>query len=286
MKFKPTAYEIRRPSDYQTPVVSTRFEIYDNTSSYKIRGVDGLGPTDKEISMVRTSDSRVRLNQRNSVMRQIVMLLDLKPNLALGETVASLRQHFYQYHETRDEYPLEFRVFEGPEVKAYINCYLEKIETPIFAKDPQIQLTFNCLSSNFVGVVDYANLADVDPDGVNGHTMQIPYDGTAKVGFYSGLTLISGTENPLVISTLQNPRTLFEINYPFAMGDIVRFSTVPGSRYIDRWRSGSKISLLPYLKKGAVWPKLYEGVNGFRTASTKWEWSADDTSWIPEYLGV
>jgi hypothetical protein len=129
---------------------------------------------------------------------------------------------------------------------------------------------------------------------LNASPVVIPYEqGTAPTGLDLVFAVTANHSN----FTISGHNTLwyegdtpldndFTVTYNFLIGDIIAISTHPKKKKLTRTRASVDLDLAGYLNQGAVWPRLYSGVNVFTwDIATSWmSWTS--ASYVPRYWGV
>ena len=168
--------------------------------------------------------------------------------------------------------------------------YISRPEASHFTNRPEMLLTIECEKGEFNApeAVDIP-LALLDPSKV-----VIPYqEGTAPAGLEMQWT-VTANHNDFAFFDHSHvrrqggvqPSNRFEVTYPFLDNDIITLNTHPGERQVYVTRASVVTDLAGYLNAGAVWPKLYPGINAF-------EWNVapgwmvwDYARYTPRFWGV
>lgn len=134
-------------SDYTPKFVNT-INLYPNpmqsgSSPFFVKSVEGLDPINRDIRTIESAidDGSTYLSSR-SAMRNIVLTLEYKPDYAADQSVSSLRANLYQYFMPGANLSMLFETDEYENVN--IKGYVENFETPLFSKDPQVQISILC----------------------------------------------------------------------------------------------------------------------------------------------
>lgn len=237
----------------------------------QIKNIDGLGPVAAAISSTAygSTDGEV-LNGVSVGKRNIVITFGLNPNWA-DQTMATLRKALYQYFMPKLEVTLRFHSSHMPVVE--IKGVVESMDPPLFAKDPQIQVSIICVKPYFMDVVDSVifgtTIAINDPA-----RDLIEYSGSVETGFK--LKVTSTTAVPDFGGSVQivNSAPYTDV---FGVGPLVisatRYldvSTVLGDKRVHERPigEGESINLLSRLSAPSKWLTLNPGANRFAVWST------------------
>lgn len=271
-------------ASWPLPLVDLNLDLSAGENGYILKDSVGLGPPPLVAIVVGFDVSGIPVMESFPEKRQVVLKIGLTPQL--GQSYGGLRDSLYNLISRT----VFFKLMNDSEVIAQTTGFISKIEPAHFTNRPEIQVTIESEEGDFVGpfAVDIP-LATLDTD-----TPVIMYDeGSAP----TGLDLVfdvTAIQSGFIISNHSefwhagsaDITNEFEVTYPFLVGDEVFISTHPRNKRITLIRSAVEYDLAGYINAGAVWPKLYSGVNSF-------EWSLLDTwmtfssaSYIPRYWGV
>jgi hypothetical protein len=248
--------------------------------------VDGLG-VDIDVALSNTLNQGAKFQNRQPQNKQIVLTVGLNPDWDTGQDASDLRELLYAY--LVPSYTAGMSVvlrLAGADV-VMIDGYVSKIEPNPFAKDPQCQVTIDCLGPYFRAptktlVGSLGSLSKTAP--------VISYPGTAPTGLFIQI-VFTGTQNGWEIRTNPAGRSM-DISGPaapatdFLVGDRLYIQTEPGSRYVHWKKSGfGETSLLWMLDAGSDWLSLFKGNNAFTIiGGTAFTW--EEISFTAKYWGV
>lgn len=257
------------------PICDLNLDSSAGENGYILKDTQGLDPPDL-ISIVEGYD-----DLGNPVMgsiaekREIVLQIALNPRL--GQTYSSLRDSLYKFIN-RSVY---VNLMHDSLIIAQATGYIPNCEVVHFSKEPDIQMTIKCEEGEFsspsgIGI-PFSDIGTIQPI--------INYeDGTAPTGLDLQFTVTANKADGFNI--FNNEGLWFEVGFAFLIGDVVTISTQQKNKRVSLVRGGLEYDLAGYINGGAVWPKLYPGVNAF-------EWSFDSSwitwnaaSYIPRYWGV
>lgn len=254
----------------------------DPASSYILKQIDGLGPPDINVLLERSvfqNDTYASYQGSNPQSRQIIARIKLNPNWAAGQTVESLRFTLYQLISLPSMAPTVIKLRSGGVDVVETSCYISKFEIVPFSKDPEVQITFECVSPFLV------NSAAVNPSlaGLSKSAPVFTHPGDAPTGFRIQLTLTAGLASWKL--TRQSDTTRFIlVTYAFLSGDIITIDTRPGFKEISRTRAGVTLNLIGSLSSDSMWLKLYNGTNTYTTSSQVFNWTT--ATFTPLWWGV
>lgn len=257
---------------------------YDDT--FICKGIDGLGPAEIDISISgEVFQNKVPRN------KQIIVRIGLNPVWSsVGGSAADLRDTLYGMLTggyTGDRIavmllnidPVTHAVIDEP---GRIYGYVSKFEIVPFSKDPQVQVTIDCLSPYF------ESLTQVNPNlaTLNKTNPSIVNPGTGPTGFYMKFTFAGlGASLPsFTISTAGGLKHMtFDPPTNFNNGHSIEFHTQYGQRFCTLYQ-GSDINGLAWLTSDSEWLQLYGGNNVLTMSDNHFNW--DGLNFFPKFWGV
>lgn len=259
-----TKIRLNGVSDVDLPIVGAL-----PSDTFLMKGADGLGPPE----IVVTITNGVYQNSKPAD-RQIVIRVGLNANYGINQTSEQLRSTLYGLLSPGFNTPLKVEMMNGSLVVATVDGYISKIEPVIFAKDPEVQITINCVGSylyapNEVLVVPSAKSA-----------FDVPNVGTAPVGFYLELEFTTSLST-FTLSRASNPDEFMTIDFNFVPADNLVIDTRKGS-YAVSILNGAE--LIGYMDTYSTWMQLYSGVNSFITSNSGFNWVG--INFTPQYWGI
>ena len=252
----------------------------DYSSGYLVVDVDGLGPVKAAFTttqLANTAGSQFRSSVRES--RNVVITLGLRPDF-VASSGQSLRDGLYRFFSPGEIVTLG--VFMDGEILGQLVGRTETVDPEIFVKKPSVVISVLCFDPDIVG-------AQVTTDTWASHattTRAVEYSGTVPTGFVLSSEALTGDVSAIEI---RNQSSLADTYFNFAdsllTGDVVRFSTVKGSKYAKRSRDSAEKSVLYGVPASAVWGVLYPGSNTIRVkhTGTAFDYSL---SYFPRYGGI
>jgi hypothetical protein len=242
--------------------------LEDVASGLFIEEIAGLDPV--KATLVSSSFAGVDGEQNHSSRRE-ARDVQLKVGIEtdyITNSVRSLRSRLYSFFMPKSTVYLRF--VHDDDFAVDIVGTVETFETPIFTQEPQAAISVRCFNPDFVvpspTVLD---LVTVDGTEENEGWSEIEYDGTVGTGIVISLSL-NRVEQALTIYNQQPGGTLQQLEYSslLAVGDILRISTVSGSKGATLTRAGTLTSVLYGVSPQSSWITLEEGVNKFRIYAT------------------
>lgn len=247
------------------------------SSRYILKSVTGLGPPDIDAGVETSLDNAgIFLNARPQ-NREIVMLIRLNPNVAIGETVSDLRTALYSMISLTND-PTDIEIRYNNAAQLVTSGWVKKFEPSIFAPDAEVQITFACYQPYLVAPT-YTNVA---VGSLSKTTPTIVNPGNAPSGFFIQFTLTAAQSGGFTL-TDDKGRILF-INYPFLNGDILQIDTIAGARALTVIRGGVSTNLIQYLSADSEWLQLHAGSNVFTTSFSTFTWTT--FLYYPYYWGI
>jgi hypothetical protein len=249
------------------------------TDTFILKGVDGIGPPQIDVSIANTLYQGGVYQNRRPQNKQIVIRIGMNPDYSVGETPADIRSLLYSLLTGGyTDAGVLVMLMDDTDELARIQGYISKFEIVPFSKDPEVQLTIDCVSAYFE-----APLA-VHPSlgAMSKSAPSFTNDGTGPTGFEFSITF-TGTLSYWALTGAGGLKQM-RFNYPFSSGDILSFGTVDGNRYANVVDGGVPASLLTWMTPESEWMQLYTGLNTFTTSSSSFNWG--DISYKPRFWGV
>lgn len=226
--------------------------------SLLVRKITGLSPPDINLFIGDYARDGGTYQGRRVANRNVVIMFDLNPNPALGETISGLREMLYKTfmdpHADADYVKLNLHDDLGR--IRYLVGWTEKFETEIFDIETVCQISMVCpdpyIRDNIKTVLR----------NVNGWTtVPFTYEGTAETGFEAEIYITSDTPT----LTLDNNDKRMIISRSFVVGDVVHVNTNRGSRSLTVTPSGgTPISIIAGLSPTSPWLELHSQANTMR----------------------
>jgi hypothetical protein len=250
--------------------------LQDISGGYITKDIEGLDPVKATLvfsSFAGQDGSQFQSARREN--RNIIIKLEYQPNFA-QTTVAKLRQKLYQFLMPKSLVQLRFYDDEVGIVN--ISGRVESFDSPRFTKDPDATIGIVCEIPDFDTLV---NLQFGGNTTAGATTVDRTYDGTVETGFVFTMNVNRTISGFTIYNTLpDNTSRSLVITAPLVAGDVVKISTVAGSKYATLTRSGSTSSILYGVSRDTNWLNLFQGVNKFRVllAGAAVPWTIDYTT--------
>lgn len=223
------------------------------TDSIIVDSITGLDPPDLDLFLGEYARDGGFYSGRRVGPRNVVFNLVLNPNFSLGETVSGLRSMLYRafIDPYLDDDMLQILLHDDSQPVRYVSGLAEKIETPIFAKETDVQISMMCPNPY---ILDY-NAKSI----LNGSkSVEFVYTGTAETGFEIRMSLTSATN---VLNLTMNGESTFKLNYPFLAGDTVVANSVRGQRKIYLQRGSTTSSIYYAQDPKSKWLDIHAPTN-------------------------
>lgn len=251
------------------------------TDSYILREAEGITAPEFNMQIANTLYQGGVFQNRQSINRQVVLSVRLNPNYGAGETVKSLRQNLYKMLSPRWGRALKVQLLLAGSVVAEIEGHVSGMPMNPFVKDPEVQVTIDCLSACWFAPTP-VNYLPGTGDGIS-----INYEGSAPVGFAFSITYHDNI-NGFQIAHSDNALEKIRIDRLFAPNQVLTVDTRPGSRGVTLTTGGVTTSLLANYSIDSKWLELYEGVNDFTVSGA---WNGNGFTWngvtyTPQWWGA
>jgi hypothetical protein len=252
----------------------------DPSAKYILKSVDGLGPPDIDVSIQQTLYQGGIYQNSRPQGRQIIVLIRLNPDYFSGESVESLRTKLYGMITPGYGVPSP-RVdllYQGVPIANAV-AYISKFEINPFAKDPEVQITYECQNA----YLQSSSLISVPISGLSKSAPIITNPGDAPTGFYMDLTLTASTSNFKISSTLDASQY---IRFPgnWFSGDRFIIDTRSGLRNVSYVRGGVTSTLFGTIDSLSTWLQLFGGQNSFTMSTPNFNWNS--ILFTPNYWGI
>lgn len=246
-----------------------------HSSRYIVKQVDGLGPPEVDVRI----DQHLYLG-RQPADREIVLRVGLNPEYATGETPASMRQDLYGLLTPGASDLIAVKLMNGPNILMQQSGAVKNIEINPFAKDPEVQITIDCLTSYFAAP---AQVTFVPPLR---STFTVPYAGTVSTGFYLELDITYDWDTFSLYASEEGesgPKMRLDTT-KFNDGDTLVIDTRTGRKGVKLLRGATTIRILDALSDDSIWFQLHPGDNTFWTSRQSFDWG--QIIFTPLYWGI
>lgn len=232
----------------------------DVSSGLVVEDIQGLDPVKATIvssSFAGQDGTQYHTSRRES--RNIVFRLELQPDY-FETTVRDLRTQLYKYFMPKS--PSSLRFFTDDDLVVDISGRVESFETPLFTKEPSVDISIICFDPDFV------ELAPVELEGMTtSDTTEtlIEYGGSVETGIQFVLEVDRTLTEFTVYHRLPDGTIrAMEFAYPLIAGDAFSVSSVSGDKEVVLTRSGTESPVLYSKSPQSGWIELENGDNYIR----------------------
>lgn len=266
---KITSVELHPAGSASVAILS--FRNPSRTNPYNVKAIAGLDA--EEIA------------PRSHVLekRDIIIRISLNPVASETETYSSLRDELYKLIASSRTGILQVQFKNVDTVIAAISGFITKIETTIFEKEPEVQITVSC-SDSMLRAID-PTIVDVE-ELTPALTIVTDNLSTAPHGFIFEAEFLA----PMGTFTVSDPDDdswafVVTPSIGFLLGDVLHFSSEHNNKYLYIQRLLSTIYLGDAIVPGSTWPIIFPGANQFAIVG------GTDLRWVsmeyrPTYWGV
>jgi hypothetical protein len=241
---------------------SISFPLDDIEEGYSLQSIDGLDPVKATIvsSSAANMDGEVYQASRRE-KRNIVLKLGIEPDF-VNSTARSLRNRLYAYFMPKSNVKLTFLDDTDPDVE--ISGYVESLDSPQFAQEPEASISILCMNSDFVD----PKIVTVTGNSVADQTEKsVIYPGTIETGIVFRLFINRALSSFSVFNrTPDGLLQKMDVNSTFQAGDVVEIVTTPGSKRVTLIRGNGTSSILYAFAPYSSWLQLFPGQNYLRVA--------------------
>lgn len=253
------------------------------SSPYVSRTIDGLGPTEANVNLARTTQGAGIYIDRRPQLREIICNINMNPDYTIGETPETLRQRLYLMRPNTPDGSLTLKLMlNGAEV-ARTPVYIKRMEMTPFSKDNLLQLVLSSPRENFHRHEDVI----LSSPAFSKTTPIFPNEGSASTGF--NLTVqFTGPMTMFGLRRVEEDKAL-TVKHNFVSGDILEIDTRIGSRGVWLTKGGVRTSLLGALYSDSTWLSMYSQEN--QLSVIKGASDSSNFNWLgyryqPQYLGA
>lgn len=234
--------------------------LADPSNGYLVKDIGGLDPV--KATMVSSSFAGLEGEQFQSSRREkrnITMKLGYLPDYSVN-SVRNLRNNLYSFFMPQSNVNLRFYV-DGLTPFDIVGK-VEVCDSPLFAKDPEANISILCFDSDFYNET---------PVSLSGNTVStttttpIDYVGSLETGMTFTLNVNRSLSSfTLNNTTPDNQLQQLSVAIPLVSGDILKISTTPGAKSVMLTRGSATTSVLYAVSPQSQWLEFKQGVNQFR----------------------
>lgn len=234
----------------------------DPSTGFLIEDIGGLGPV--KANLVSSGFAGVDGEEYQSGRREardIVFKINLEPDY-VTQSVFSLRQTLYDFFMPKEEVFLTFNLTSGGASEVTINGRTETFDPDIFTAEPSVTISVRCFKPNFLD----PTLVTVNDNTVSTTVnTALVYPGSVETGFEFTLNVNRTLTEFSIYSTPPDGR-LRTLDFAAALQDldVLKISTVSGSKGVWLTRAGIETSLLYAISPQSDWVTLFKGTNSLR----------------------
>lgn len=268
-----TGVQVQAPGD---DILDLTLEDY--SQGYILTNIEGLEPVKANIvatDYAQLDGTRYLSSYRSN--RDVKFTIELEP-YDYTTSVSELRAHLYKFFLPKTPVTLIFEddILSTVQIKGYV----EDFSTELFSKTPTINVSVYCSDPDFVETTTSS------VTGVSGGlSYPFTYKGDVETGMVmtirssqinSGLTIYHG---------VGAVKKTFQLDYQFAINDVITISSVRGDKYVTLNRNGVVSSILYSVVAGSVWPVAKLGTNTVQVQQTK-SGSSFTATWLARRGGL
>lgn len=258
--------------DVDLPVVGA-----SPTDMFVLKNAD-LGPSEVDVSISRTPHQGGVYQNRQSQGLLPVIRIGLNPDYSIGETPSDLRNYIYGLLSPGVVDHVVLKIMLDDEILYQVIGWVSKPEMVPFVKDPEVQITMNCLQAYYEG----PEYVEVDTSDIDKVVPTIPYSGVAESGFEMEIEFTSAISS-FTFTRFGTTKKMHFV-YDFHDGDLLAFGTQAGNRYAHVTRGSDVIDLMHAMSTDSEWLQLFQGSNSFSTSDDIFDWSF--IKYLPKIWGV
>lgn len=234
--------------------------LEDVSNGFILENVEGLDPV--KATLVSSSFANMDGGQYHSSRREernIKLRLGLDPNY-VDLSVTDLRRILYRYFMPKAPITMTFHDTSG--LEADIQGRVESAETALFSAEPAIDISVTCFNPDFYETTPIIFSSTTTSTAVE---ELIEYEGTVETGIVFSLN-VNRTMTAFTIYHRPPDGTLRQLDFVAALqaGDVIRITTIPGSKKVLLTRAGTESSILYGMSPQANWVELEPGDNYIR----------------------
>lgn len=241
----------------------------DISGGFIMKKIEGLDPV--KANLVSSSFANLDGEQYQSsrrVPRDIKITLGLNPDYGT-QAVKSLRDQLYSYFMPKTKTTLSFHMFDKFAVSVFLDHLdidivgrIETFESDLFVEEPEVVISVRCFNPDFYDpisvIFDGMTVADLTETVLS-------YIGTVETGVIFTLSPDRAVDMFTIYHRPpDNTLRTADITYPFLAGDVVKITSIVGSKGVKLTRAGTETSILYAQSPQSNWLELQPGDNNLR----------------------
>lgn len=237
---------------------------------FNIKNITGLNP-DAFVPKYYGSEEAQKLFALSLVKRTVVLQAGLNPDFSSDESYSDLRDAVYRTIAASRTGEVQLRFIWNTTVVAVISGFVTKVESDLFAKSQEVQITVDCPDPLLKSLTPVAfSIDNVDPSVIvlEDERSTAPHGFSFVMHFNNNVSVLTITNDALGFSFTVRPKD------HFAAGDKLYFSSEFNSKHIYQKRGTTIIHLADVIDFNSIWPVIFPGINTLQanvTAPTLWE---------------
>ena len=233
---------------------------------YNAKNIDGLDAD--EILNKHVGSFPYNYHDAIPQPKDIVARIELNPRSGLGETYSDLRDNLFRMISSTRRGGIQVLFKDGVTPVATIYGNIRKVETVLFNKLPEIQVTIHCPDPLLTSISEVSvDVSGADP------SLFILTDSisTAPHGFRAEFLVLSDIIQFWITDNSDNGNDGSGWNFTtkpilgFLQDDIIEFSSQTNNRYLRLVRDGITTHIAHTIESEATfaWPLIFPGDNSF-----------------------
>lgn len=241
-----------------------------NDRNCVVVGIDGLTPpTANIVTTTIAMNDGTRFNSANVGQRNIVIRFRLLAD------VENTRILLYRYFRIKQYCKIHYK---NTRRDVYCEGYVETFENDRFAIDNQVSISIICPSPWFKEinaiVSDMSQVIDafefpfsIEAEGMEFSILdkniltRVKNSGDIETGVIMELRATSDVVNPRIYNA--DTHEMIGLTFEMQAGDVIRISTIRGSKYVKLIRKGEESNIINALMKDPAWFQLPVGETHF-----------------------
>lgn len=256
-------------------------------SPYIVKDIQGLDSPDMSVFVENTTDDFSLYRGRKVSPRQVVIKIGLNPDWGSGQDVQSLRAELYKFMSLPHQDLMTVRLVDSTQGNLEVGeIYgtMSKLETPLFSREPEVQVTIEATHPYIEAPSTTFLLPTLTPNGSDTEWM-VNYPGTAKTGFWMGIQFDTASTGTVQLIS-DNSGQRMDINQDFAAGERLIVNALSQGRGVWRvFTDSTTTNILHKLTPDSVWPQLTPGESWFRINKPNLSWYGG-TYFTSRWMGV